>query len=104
MAIRFELSRMIAFLLALAAALAIAAAAPAGAAAQRSECPGGSEPVAWEDNATTMVCPGGVRLKGTPASGRGQLAQTGFELELIALAGAACMAGGLVLLRRRSHA
>jgi LPXTG-motif cell wall-anchored protein len=102
MAIRFEPSRIIAFLLALAAALAIAGMAPAGAAAQRSECPGGSEPIAWEDNATTMVCPGGVRLKGTPAGGRTQLAQTGFELELIALAGAACMAGGLVLLRRRA--
>ena len=61
----------------------------------QSECPGGKEPVAWEDNETTMVCPGGVRVNGASASGRTERAQTGFELLLLAVG--ACVAGGVLL-------
>lgn len=102
MATRIERSRIVLLVLALAAAAALAL--PSMAGAQSRECPGGKEPVAWEDNQTTMVCPGGVRVEGVQASGRTQLAQTGFELQLIALAGAACLAAGVVLLRRRVDA
>lgn len=90
-------SRVVVFALALAAVLAMSMTSLAAA---QTKCPGGKEPVAWEDNETTMVCPGGVRVKGASASGRTQLAQTGFELPLLLLAGGACMAGGLLLLRR----
>ena len=65
----------------------------------QSECRGGKEPVAWEDNERTMVCPGGVRVNGASASSRTERAQTGFELPLLLLAGGACVAGGVRLLR-----
>lgn len=39
-------------------------------------------------------------MRGASASGRTELAQTGFELPLLLLAGGACIAGGVLLLRR----
>lgn len=90
-------SRIVLFAVMLAAVLALSATSLAAA---QTKCPGGKEPVAWEDNETTMVCPGGVRVKGASASGRSQLAQTGFELPLLLLAGGACLTAGVLLLRR----
>ncbi len=47
---------------ALVMALALVLLVPASASAQTGTCPGGAEPLRWEDEETTMVCPRGVRI------------------------------------------